>query len=131
MRDFDHLVVIEGYFEVFRPHAVGVGTVALMGSSIAEGQIALLRRLEALRTITLLLDGDAAGRKPGSRSCCGSRPSGACMRQSYQRALSPTPFRRRSFANSLSGRHEPAVPLPALAWAGVLVQSNGRLFEAL
>lgn len=63
VRDFDHLVVIEGYFGVFRLHADGVPAVALMGSSIADEQIALLRRLEALRTITLLLDGDAAGRK--------------------------------------------------------------------
>ena len=59
-----HLFLVEGYFSVFRLHELGVPSVAaLMGSSIADEQVALLRRWRGLERITLLLDGDDAGRK--------------------------------------------------------------------
>lgn len=58
------LVVVEGYFSVMRLHELGIPAVALMGSSIADGQIALLRRmLPELGSIVLLMDGDEPGRK--------------------------------------------------------------------
>ena len=59
-----HLVVVEGYFSVIRLHGLAVPSVALMGSSISEEQIALLREhCPALKAVTLLLDGDEAGRE--------------------------------------------------------------------
>jgi hypothetical protein len=57
-----HLFLVEGYFSVFRFRAAGVPAAALMGSSMADEQIELLRRWRDLDRITLLLDGDEAGR---------------------------------------------------------------------
>jgi DNA primase len=60
----DELFVVEGYFAVFRLHALGVPAVALMGSSISEEQAALLAR-HATRLV-VLMDGDTAGHKARS-----------------------------------------------------------------
>jgi DNA primase len=57
-----HLVIVEGYWSVFRLHAVNVPAVALMGTSLAETQIDLLGQSGA-RRLTLLLDADRAGQK--------------------------------------------------------------------
>jgi DNA primase len=56
-----HLVLVEGFFSVFRLYALGVPAVALMGCSISDAQIALLRQSE-MRFLTVLLDGDDTGR---------------------------------------------------------------------
>jgi DNA primase len=56
-----HLVIVEGYWSVFRLHALGVPAVALMGTSLSAPQLELLRRSEAI-SLTLLLDADKAGR---------------------------------------------------------------------
>ncbi|MFO1152038.1 MAG: CHC2 zinc finger domain-containing protein [Rhodospirillales bacterium] len=55
------VVLVEGFFSVFRLHALGVPAVALMGCSISEQQVALLTG-HSTRVIALF-DGDAAGRK--------------------------------------------------------------------
>ena len=57
-----HLVVVEGFFGAMRLHSLRVPSVALMGSSISTEQIALLRDYPALRFVTVMLDGDEAGR---------------------------------------------------------------------
>lgn len=57
-----HLVIVEGYWSVFRLHALKVPAVALMGTSLSDPQMDLLRQSEA-RRFTLLLDADRAGRK--------------------------------------------------------------------
>ena len=57
-----HLIVVEGFFDVFRLHSLGVPTVALMGSSLSEEQVVLLRTA-GVRYLTFLLDGDDAGRE--------------------------------------------------------------------
>jgi DNA primase len=57
-----HLVIVEGYWSVFRLHALKVPAVALMGTSLSDPQMGLLRQSEAQR-FTLLLDADRAGRK--------------------------------------------------------------------
>ena len=56
-----HLVVVEGFFSVFRLHALGVPAVALMGRVLSEEHIRLLRESGA-KYLTFLLDGDEAGR---------------------------------------------------------------------
>jgi DNA primase len=56
-----HLVIVEGYWSVFRLHALNVPAVALMGTSLSDSQMDLLRQSGA-RRLTLLLDGDQAGR---------------------------------------------------------------------
>jgi DNA primase len=62
VRDARHIVVVEGYWSVFRLHALQIPAVALLGSSLSETQLFLLTQTSAKR-ITLLLDEDQAGRK--------------------------------------------------------------------
>lgn len=57
-----HLVIVEGYWSVFRLQALNVPTVALMGTSLSDIQMELLLRSGA-RQLTLLLDADQAGRQ--------------------------------------------------------------------
>jgi DNA primase len=57
-----HLVIVEGYWSVFRLHALKVPAVALMGTSLSDPQMNLLHQ-SAARRLTLLLDSDRAGRK--------------------------------------------------------------------
>ncbi len=53
-------IVVEGYIDALAMHQAGmVNTVALMGTSITEHQIAKLKKLAA--TAVLMLDGDDAG----------------------------------------------------------------------
>jgi DNA primase len=55
-----HLVVVEGYFGAIRLHGLRVPTVALMGSSISDAQVTLLREhCPALRFVTVMLDAGA------------------------------------------------------------------------
>jgi DNA primase len=58
----DHLIVVEGYWSVFRLHALGMPSVALMGRTLSTEQETLLIE-SGVRTLTLLLDGDGPGRK--------------------------------------------------------------------
>jgi DNA primase len=57
-----HLVVVEGYFGAIRLHGLRIPAVALMGGSISHPQLELLAHTDA-RHITVMLDGDDAGRK--------------------------------------------------------------------
>jgi hypothetical protein len=58
-----HLVVVEGFFSPIRLHGLSVPAVALMGTALSEEQLALLReRCPHLKAVTILLDGDDAGR---------------------------------------------------------------------
>jgi DNA primase len=60
-----HLVVVEGFWSVFRLDALGIAAVALMGCTLSAEQEEILRISPADR-ITLLLDGDGAGRQATS-----------------------------------------------------------------
>jgi DNA primase len=57
-----HLVVVEGYWSVFRLHALGVAAVALMGRTLSLEQETLLIE-SGIRMLTLMLDGDQPGRE--------------------------------------------------------------------
>jgi DNA primase len=57
----NHVVLVEGYWSVLRLHCLGFPVAGLMGSEISLEQIALLVERN-LRFITLLMDGDRAGR---------------------------------------------------------------------
>ena len=63
----DHLVVVEGYWSVFRLYALGLPVVALMGASVSDAQLALLRE-RGTRRLTILWDGDDAGHKARERA---------------------------------------------------------------
>lgn len=58
-----HIVVVEGFLDAVRLHGLRIPSVALMGTSISETQVELLRaHCPQLRAVTVMLDGDAAGR---------------------------------------------------------------------
>jgi DNA primase len=61
VRGRKHLILVEGYFSVFRLFQLGVPAVALMGSSLSAAQVTLLREA-GVKYLTVLLDGDEAGR---------------------------------------------------------------------
>ena len=65
--DAEHVVLVEGFWSVFRLHALGVPVVGLMGSSVSPEQLRLLGD-RGTRFVTLLLDGDEAGRKARERA---------------------------------------------------------------
>jgi DNA primase len=62
VKDCRHMVVVEGFFDAIRLHGLRVPAVALLGTSISTEQVALLRDCPALRFVTVMLDGDQAGR---------------------------------------------------------------------
>jgi DNA primase len=55
-----HIVLVEGFWSAIRLHSLGVPVVALMGTSISPEQTALINA-RGVRSVVLLLDGDAAG----------------------------------------------------------------------
>ena len=62
IRQKEHAIVVEGNFDVVSLHARGVeNVVAPLGTAFTEDQAKLLRRYAT--AITLLFDGDAAGKK--------------------------------------------------------------------
>ena len=56
------VVLVESYWSVFRLHELGIPVVSPMGRAISDQQIALLLR-RGVTHVTVLFDGDAAGRK--------------------------------------------------------------------
>jgi DNA primase len=66
----DHIVLVEGYWSVFRLHSLGFPVAGLLGSGISREQTALLVARKP-RFVTLLMDGDRAGRhgREKSRLC--------------------------------------------------------------
>ena len=61
VRDAEHLTIVEGYFDVLRLETFGIAAVALMGCTLSVRQEMLLKGSQA-RSLTVVLDGDAAGR---------------------------------------------------------------------
>jgi DNA primase len=61
VRDATRLVIVEGCWSVFRLDALGIASVALMGRTLSDEQEEIIRRSHA-DNVTLLLDGDEAGR---------------------------------------------------------------------
>jgi DNA primase len=57
----EHLVLVEGYWSVFRLHALDRPAVALMGRTLSIDQETLLVE-SGVERLTLMLDGDAPGR---------------------------------------------------------------------
>ena len=58
----DAAVLVESYWSVFRLHELGIPVVSPMGRAISDQQIALLLR-RGVTHVTVLFDGDTAGRK--------------------------------------------------------------------
>ncbi len=71
VRKRGHIVLVEGYTDVMAAHQCGVGNVvAVLGTSTTEDHAALLRRT-GTRRISLVFDGDDAGRKAAWRALNG------------------------------------------------------------
>lgn len=62
----NEIVVVEGFFDVYALHRADIESVAIMGSSLSLDQKNKLVSLE--KRISLMLDGDAAGRKGMERA---------------------------------------------------------------
>jgi DNA primase len=74
VRRAGHLILVEGYTDVMAAHQVGMRTVAaVLGTATTEDHAALVRRSGA-RRISLLFDGDDAGRKATLRALEGLLP---------------------------------------------------------
>ena len=71
-----HLVLVEGYTDVMAAHQVGHENVAaVLGTSTTEDHAALIKRTGA-RRVTLVFDGDDAGRNASLRALRGLLPLG-------------------------------------------------------
>ncbi|MFT4542082.1 MAG: DNA primase [Planctomycetota bacterium] len=69
-----HAILVEGYTDVMAAHQVGIANVvAVLGTSTTEDHGRLLRRAGA-RRISLLFDGDEAGRKACMKALQGLLP---------------------------------------------------------
>ncbi len=74
VRRSGHLILVEGYTDVMAAHQEGLRTVvAVLGTATTEYHAALVRRSGA-RRISLLFDGDEAGRKATVRALGGLLP---------------------------------------------------------
>jgi DNA primase len=58
----EHLVLVEGYWSVFRLQTLGIPSVALMGRTLSPEQETLLIQA-GVRMLSLMLDGDRPGRE--------------------------------------------------------------------
>ncbi len=69
-----HLILVEGYTDVMAAHQVGLNTVcAVLGTATTEMHAGLVRKSGA-RRVTLVFDGDDAGRKAAWRALDGLLP---------------------------------------------------------
>lgn len=67
IREADEVILVEGYFDVLALHAAGIqNAVAICGTAMTEEHLALFRRFGS--KVTLLLDGDRAGRDASVRA---------------------------------------------------------------
>lgn len=62
----NEVVIVEGFFDVYALHKAGIESVAIMGSSMSLDQKRQIVSLE--KRISLMLDGDAVGRKGMERA---------------------------------------------------------------
>ncbi len=74
VRRAGHLILVEGYTDVMAAHQVGMRTVAaVLGTATTEDHAGLVRRSGA-RRVSLLFDGDDAGRQATLRALEGLLP---------------------------------------------------------
>ncbi len=62
-RGVQEIVLVEGPLDAIWAQAAGASTVAILGASLSDAQIALLRQWPLLSRVTLCFDNDAAGRR--------------------------------------------------------------------
>ncbi|MEX1025514.1 MAG: DNA primase [Planctomycetota bacterium] len=71
-----HVVLVEGYTDVMAAHQLGLETVvAVLGTATTEEHARWIRRSGA-RCVTLVFDGDAAGRRAAKRAMAELLPTG-------------------------------------------------------
>lgn len=73
-RQSRHLILVEGYTDVMAAHQVGIQNVAaVLGTSTTDDHAALVRRSGA-RRVSLVFDGDEAGRRAAWKALLGLLP---------------------------------------------------------
>jgi DNA primase len=71
VRKSGHILLVEGYTDVMAAHQAGFGNVvAVLGTATTEDHAALVRRSGA-RRVSLVFDGDEAGRRATQRALAG------------------------------------------------------------
>lgn len=69
IREKQFAILVEGYKDVLAMHAAGFrNTVALCGTALCDGHIALLKKYTS--RVVVMLDADAAGRKAAEKAVC-------------------------------------------------------------
>ena len=94
----EHLVLVEGYWSVFRLHALGVSAVSLMGRTLSVEQETLLIE-SGVRMLTLMLDGDRPGREATDElAAAACRTASSCARSACRTERSRTRSPSSSFS---------------------------------
>lgn len=124
-------VLVEGYFDCIGMHQAGVKTaVALCSTALTAGHLTLLSRSEA-KELTLLLDGDEAGRKAVERLAGPLLAAGAVARVALlPNGEDPDTFARKSGPDGVTALLDGAKPLTEHLLATLLPQGRASSFEA-
>lgn len=77
---FNHVVIVEGFFDCMKVHQAGFQCVAIMGSSLSGNQEDAI--CQSFLRVQLLFDGDTAGRK--ATDDCARRLSRKCFVQALK-----------------------------------------------
>src|SRR6185312_15414981 len=77
-----HLVLVEGFFSVFRLHRLGVPAGALIGSALSEEHVAMLARA-GVSLVTVMMDGDEPGNEAAARILHSLARHGFFVRQAH------------------------------------------------
>jgi DNA primase len=109
IRREDHVLVVEGYFDVVRLMTAGVTTVvAPMGTALTEWQSAALRKLT--KNVFLLYDSDRAGLQATFRSGDELLRQGASVRVvTLPEGEDPDTFVKKNGASALAARLRDAI----------------------
>jgi DNA primase len=84
----NHAIVVEGFFDALKVHQAGQpAVIALMGSSFSQRQLELL--LSHFARVTLMLDGDEAGRRAAEAIAQVLRPNASVNKVELPHGLQP------------------------------------------
>jgi DNA primase len=124
-------VLVEGYFDCIGMHQAGVKqTVALCSTALTPGHLSLLSRSEA-KELTLLLDGDEAGRKAVERLAGPMLAAGAAAKVALlPDGEDPDTFARRVGPEGVQALLASARSLTEHLFATVLPGGREASFEA-
>jgi DNA primase len=102
------VVVVEGFFDCFKLHQAGLASVALMGAALYDAQQRAL--LESFRSVTLMLDGDEAGRRATTTLAARLRPYASVSVIRLPDSVQPDQFSAAEIGQILRAHSATATP---------------------